>query len=368
MAVVAVVAFHLGYTAGGLSGVTVFFTLSGFLITCLLMEEFGAAGRISLRNFYVRRGLRLLPALLAVLVVDVVFVLLLRTGWNRKAELAGAAATLLYSSNWVEAFNLLPLRQLGHTWSLAVEEQFYFLWPLVMLVLCRLRLSRTLVATVIILAAASLTAERFVLAGLGASASRLYTGLDTRADALLFGAAAGIAYRTRLIETSSRLGRAVGWIGPAAFVALALHLFFGFAAVPKSTSVQSIASHSVVGILTAVLILAMTIGLQEQSFVRALLMSRPLQYLGRISYGIYLWHFLLFSMLDEANLGGPEWFQVMLRCGLTLATAAVSYHFLERPCLRLKSSFAPAQRKYAAAVDADLPYQIPAVSVAGDVG
>jgi peptidoglycan/LPS O-acetylase OafA/YrhL len=214
---------------------------------------------------------------------------------------------------------------------------------LLLFLLSRLRLSQARLATVIALGAVALAVERFVLADLGASANRLYNGLDTRADALLFGAAAGVAFRMRLFERWTQLSRAVGWAGAAASVMLACHLFLGLGAVPKSTSLASIGSHTVVGLGAVVVILALTTRSAEPGWLHKLLAFRPLQEAGKISYGLYLWHYLLFTMLDEAHVSGPEWFRAALKCGVTLAVAVVSYHALERPCLRLKGAFAPAQ-------------------------
>jgi peptidoglycan/LPS O-acetylase OafA/YrhL len=348
LAVTAVIGYHLHYCSGGSSGVTLFFTLSGFLITCLLIEEFDRAGRISLRNFYLRRGLRLLPALVAVLTVDVIFVLSTRSGWQLKADLASAAVTFGYVSNWVQAYRLLPLNQLGHTWSLAVEEQFYLMWPpLLLLLIARLRLSGARLAFWIAVAAACFTLERFVLASAGSSMLRLYNGLDTRADGLLLGAAAAVAFRYRLLERWPTLERAVGPVGALAFVGLLLHTFLGLGAEPRSTSPTSLGTHTVVAQLTAVTILALNSKDEWLGgrMLHAFLRFEPLQYLGRISYGLYLWHYLLFVMLDEARLDIPEWSLALLKCGATLGVATVSYYALERPCLRLKNRFGPLQRE-----------------------
>src|SRR6185437_8555828 len=130
VAVAAVVGFHYGVVAPGWVGVDVFFVISGFLITTLLLEESEGHGRISLRRFWGRRALRLGPALLCAIVVALALSLLC-TSATRHDTVTGVPWVLLYSGNWVRAMGPNTLGLLGHTWSLAIEEQFYFLWPLV---------------------------------------------------------------------------------------------------------------------------------------------------------------------------------------------------------------------------------------------
>jgi peptidoglycan/LPS O-acetylase OafA/YrhL len=340
VAVLAVLGLHLGLFAGGNSGVTLFFTLSGFLITGLLVQEHDAAGGVNLTHFYVRRGLRLLPALFLVLAVDIVFVLCCRQGYELKAGLAAAGATLCYSANWCLAFKLLPMRQISHTWSLAVEEQFYLAWPLLVMVLLRLRLSRRWLASLIALAGAAFVAERFLLAAWGATEARLYNGLDTRADALLFGAAAAFVFRHRMFGESGWQRRTLGWAGAVCACLLAAHLFLGLGAVPRSVAFASIGSYTVVALLSAVLILALTCGASGLRLVRPVLRFAPFQYTGKISYGLYLWHYLVFAILEDFNLVGNGWGGVVVKVAMAFLVAAVSFHFFEKPCLGLKSRFA----------------------------
>jgi peptidoglycan/LPS O-acetylase OafA/YrhL len=332
LAVLAVMLFHLGYSLGGNSGVTVFFTLSGFLITCLLLEEYETTGDVSFGRFYMRRALRLFPALAAVLLIDVGFVLLARTGWSRNADLAAAGAAVFYVSNWVEAWHVVPLNQLGHTWSLAVEEQFYLVWPWVILTLARRQWSSSSLVAILLGGGLALTLERFGLATLGVSANRLYVGSDTRADALLYGAAAAVTFRAQLMPK-------VFWMPgvlAVGFLALLAHLGLGWAAVEKSTAWAALATPTMVAMFTAALLLGLTTGSTRISG----LAWGPLRYLGQISYGLYLWHYLLFTLITTANLGLPRWADLVLRLGLTLTVAAASYRYLEQPFLRLKGRFA----------------------------
>src|SRR5262245_60440887 len=169
---------------GGFIGVDVFFVLSGYLITALLVVEWEQDGRISLPHFYARRALRLLPALSLLLLAYLAVGWWLTKGWQ--ALLVNAGIVLFYAANWARALGRdLPI--LGHTWSLSIEEQFYLLWPPIVVVLLRLGLTRRGLAAVALGGALLAAAARVALGLAGASFQRLYNGLDTRADALLVG-------------------------------------------------------------------------------------------------------------------------------------------------------------------------------------
>jgi len=211
IAVTAVIGFHLGvgWLSGGLLGVDMFFVLSGFLITGLLVTERDRTGRISLKGFYSRRARRLLPAMLLVLIVTLV-VWRLTADPSRFPGLRGdATATLGYVANWHFAFSgqgyfdqLAPPSPLLHLWSLAVEEQFYLVWPLVVIITLRFGSRRLLLAVAMAGAAAS-TALISVLSVRGVDANRLYYGTDTRATAVLVGAALALAAPT-LVRAAAR--------------------------------------------------------------------------------------------------------------------------------------------------------------------
>jgi peptidoglycan/LPS O-acetylase OafA/YrhL len=330
LAVLNVVALHLGLVRGAGSGVTMFFALSGFLITALLLEEFRATRTVSIRRFYVRRALRLLPALFAVLAVDAVFVALRFDGWDRKAGFAAIGVTLAYMSNWANAFHWLPMGPLGHTWSLAVEEQFYLLCPLLLMVLLRRRV-RHLDAW-LVLTALLFVAERFILAASGASENRLYNGLDTRADALVWGAAAAVAFHRGRTAAMRPYASVVAMMS---ITLLLLHVVGGIAAGPKSTDPLFLVIETVVALLTVALI----VGIVEAptSVATRALQLRPLRYVGQISYGLYLWHYLLIAILDNVGIESRT-----LKTILVFGVAIASYQLLEAPCLRLKLRFAPA--------------------------
>jgi peptidoglycan/LPS O-acetylase OafA/YrhL len=340
LAVCSVMAFHTGagWAIGGFLGVDVFFVLSGFLITVLLVKEWQRRGAVSLRRFYARRALRLLPAVL-LLCVFLLIVGPVGTGVAaRNALWKGVAGTLFYFQNWQQALGLLPILQLtDHTWSLAIEEQFYLVWPALLLgtiFFARRRGRDPLRAALILalaLAAASALLRIVMWSGVG-SEVRLYYGTDTRADSLLIGAALGIAYASGRLE---RLRRLLPALAPLAL--LAIFATFGFAHRDSSRLYLG-------GLTGFALICAILIGgiaLAPDSPVGRLLAIPPLVWLGRLSYGIYLWHWPVFRYLHEARLGlswGPT---QLVRIAVTLAAATISFYVLERPMLRLRHRFDP---------------------------
>jgi peptidoglycan/LPS O-acetylase OafA/YrhL len=285
-------------TAIGAAGVTLFFTLSGFLITALLLEERADRGRIDLGRFYERRARRLLPALALVLIV-----------FDGMAVLAGespsiAIPVLLYFGNWATLTGH-DLGLLSQTWTLSVEEQFYLVWPLVLVVSMRWRRGPLVVcvagATVSLLL-------RFTIH----DGRRIFYGSDTQAFGLLVGATLAV-----LAVQGLRERKLPGWITVALVLSLfaftpVRNAFVGFWVVPV-----------VVPIVAAVLIWSGT---------GRLLTSAPLGYLGRRSYAIYLWHFPLIVLFRDAV--GASALNGLLMIGLAIAFAELSWRVVERPFLK----------------------------------
>jgi peptidoglycan/LPS O-acetylase OafA/YrhL len=335
IAVISVMAFHahLSFAKGGFAGVDIFFTLSGFLITALLLREAEEAGRISLRLFYIRRALRLVPALTALLVVMVVYPRAFSMTREQANTAVGVAA--LYMTNWAQGLGLVDMTNLAHTWSLAIEEQFYLVWPPVVALVVALGLRREwliLVATAGIVGAAAM---RLVLwTGAGAWV-RLYNGLDTRIDALLVGALAAMLY-TRLPARGLAHPRALR----VAVVLAALPLLAAVAYFDHVDQAFYFGGSLIVAVCTAVVLVGV---LTAGGPVATLLAWAPLVWLGRISYGLYLWHYpLIAGMFDEsrlARLGVPAVLFLPIHVASSLAVATASFYLLERPLLRIKRRF-----------------------------
>lgn len=372
VAVALVVAYHLSPEAvqrGGSIGVTTFFTLSGFLITSLLLAESEGTGTVSLRRFYLRRALRLLPALVVLVPVVVAYAL-----WSGRADdtVAAVPAVVLYVSNWVRAvsgFDTLGLFE--HAWSLAVEEQFYLVWPLVLLavgaVVGRRDRARAVLLVALAGSAASL-AWRLVLwdgndpAG---SAARLYNGTDTVADQLLIGAALAAAVRLlvrRRAPTSSPHpppSPAARGVGSAAGIGLSAPMVAGLSATapaalgflvwvaierPGGATVANNRLYLTWGatafaVAAAVVVLAGVAA--PASPLSRLLSVRPLVAVGRVSYGIYLWHYPVILAVQAELPDAGTWGQRTISLAVTALAVTLSWRLVERPWLARKERLAP---------------------------
>jgi peptidoglycan/LPS O-acetylase OafA/YrhL len=335
IAVAAVLFYHqdLGWARGGFLGVEVFFVVSGFLITSLLLREWDRTGAISLRAFWTRRARRLLPALVVMLAV--VFVLGSLFVPDAAKELRGdTAAALTYVANWWMVFHHQsyfahmgrpPLLQ--HLWSLAVEEQFYLLWPLVLVLAMRWfrRGRRAVLALAVGGAALSLTLMG-LLAQPFTDNSRVYYGTDTRGAGLLIGAALAVVLAgPGLARVQSVRARAV--VQVAAIAGLGV-LAWAVSGISYYDPGLYPGGFLLVDLATAAVIIGV---LNPRYALSRLLGWRPLRWIGLRSYSIYLWHWPVFMVtrahLDIALGGLPL---LVVRLVLTLSLADFSYRLVER--------------------------------------
>jgi peptidoglycan/LPS O-acetylase OafA/YrhL len=308
--VVLVVLFHTGAVVGnGFLGVDIFFVLSGFLITTLLVAETGRRGAIDLRGFYVRRARRLVPALASTcgFVVAVAFV----SGRQVVEVVQGAMASLLYVSNlWLYSGHDTPLLQ--HTWTLALETQFYLVWPLVLGVVLRRRGFAAVVLLGWVLAAA-------VLPVLGVDP---VAGTYLRAVGLGLGCAVALVLRGQWASRARRVSVLVAPLALGVLVALAL--------LPGSVSVPQL--------LPAVLTVPVVVALTGPGRLTAVLQRPAPVWLGRRSYGLYLWHFPILSLaINHAPMAVPEPVLLVAAVLVSVAVAALSYRYVELPFLRRRS-------------------------------
>jgi peptidoglycan/LPS O-acetylase OafA/YrhL/lysophospholipase L1-like esterase len=337
VAVMAVVAYHLGlgWVPGGMLGVGVFFTLSGYLITDLLLAQYHRSGRLDLADFWRRRARRLLPAVLVMLTVVLAWVTALDR--SQLPALRGVAVSALgYVSNWwliaqhssyFARFG--PPSPLGHLWSLAVEEQFYLIWPWLLWLGLRWARGRpgglSLLAKGTLVLAVASAVEMGLLYSPGYDPTRVYDGTDTRAFALLIGAALAFAWPSRRLtaevaEGARRILDAAGAAGLATILILILCTNQYSAFVYRGGMVLlSVATLLVVG---AVASPASRIGL--------LLGVRPLRWLGVRSYGIYLWHYPIIVLTTPAN-GHVTFTRGCLQLTASLLAAALSWKYIEEP-------------------------------------
>jgi peptidoglycan/LPS O-acetylase OafA/YrhL len=352
VAVALVLAEHGGLpgVSGGFLGVDVFFVLSGFLITSLLLEEFRTSGRIALADFWIRRARRLLPALIVVVLVVIAVRKLFPT--EATATLRDdAVASFFWMSNWAfvaqktDYFSQgAPPSPLQHTWSLGVEEQYYLIWPLLVIAVAALFWRRLRLA-VFVLAAAGVvvSATAAILMASDETVNRIYFGSDTRAQALLVGAAAAallvrdwsvLTDGGSLIRTRYRrwAAAALSFVGLAMLAALA-HIATGSAREFRLGLLIVVA-------VAAVLVIA-PVALDQGSPVARALAWRPLVRLGAISYGVYLWHWPIFLALNGERTGWSGWRLFALRCAATIAVAAASWWLLEQPIRRWRPVIVP---------------------------
>ncbi|MEI8082021.1 MAG: acyltransferase family protein [Actinomycetes bacterium] len=339
VAVVAVLIFHGSslWLPGGFLGVDVFFVLSGFLITSILLREVETTGRLNFKQFYLRRARRLLPALFAVLIVTAIIALVFAHDAAARVQ-SDIFASLAYVTNWAniwsgqsyfDAIGRPPLLQ--HLWSLAVEEQFYLVWPTVLLLAYRWR-KRFGVRRVAMIGALVSTLLMAVLSVVGSmpgdnDASRLYFGSDTHAMTILVGALLATAWRPAALP--KRLAP-----GPTTVMTL---LGLGSLAAVTWTFLNVDDSSTFLyrgGFLVFAGLVAVVIAVSTHPAIRAgkLLGIQPLRYLGQRSYGLYLWHWPIFMVTRpgvDIDLTGLPAFALQMT--LTLIVAELSYRFLEMP-------------------------------------
>jgi peptidoglycan/LPS O-acetylase OafA/YrhL len=337
IAVLAVLGFHgnISWLGGGFLGVDLFFVLSGFLITRLLLDERGLTGTIALGRFYARRVLRLFPALVVVGAAVIIYAEVHLDPAQASRALHDALATATYHMNWrLALFDHPPFGRFDHAWSLAIEEQFYVLWPLLVAVLARRRGPRA-VAIAAGTGVALSAAFRVALSLADQPARRIYYGLDTHADGLLLGAL--FAALTVIMTTSALRRRLPRWAGAAAlcFAGLAMLRF-----VRGSTFVDT------TGLLLFELAVAIVLlDVVSGSPITRFLEGRALVGIGRISYGIYLWHWPVFLAITAGEVHEGETALFAVRVLVTFALALASYQLVERPFLRLQQRFRlPAPR------------------------
>lgn len=325
LAIVLVLANHTGvpYTGrAGTVGVTAFFVLSGFLITRLLVEEYDRIGAVSLPLFYARRGLRLLPAMLAYL--GVTTAVALRYG-QPLDQLVYAA---LYVSNIARSVGV-DMRLAPHTWSLAMEEQFYILWPLLLVVMMSAGRTR---GQMVRLAGVGIVASmlfRWWLVADGATLTRLHNDPLLGGGVLLVGCLLGLTIDRFL---ASRLLAGGAFVGGVATL-------LATSPGPKSPWLYM----GVVPIVTvaSALLIAVLVHDGQPRWVRTVTTWQPLSYLGRISYGLYLWHYTVYFVVKHEVTTYPA--RPLLQVGLSVPLAALSYHLLELRFLRLKGRFRPVR-------------------------
>ena len=381
LAVVAVVLYHLNLTwaQGGLLGVTIFFVLSGYLITRLLLNEVAKTGRIDLKSFWIRRIRRLVPAVVTVVFVTCALCTIFNHVMLTKMR-PDILPSLLFFNNWwqiaqnVSYFNALgDPSPLTHFWSLAIEEQFYLIWPPLLFAMVSMHVSKPNTRRVVLGLAAVSALAMMALYNPAADPSRVYYGTDTRVFSLLLGAwmafipdrdlaPVRLAHRLgldRLVRAAKR-GKldknAKGghdektdsaaeaapaqpsalvrfWSSPASIDVLGVVGLVGLAAMVALTNGYTAFQYRGGTLLCSILTLMVIAAcVQPQGMVARALSAEPLVWVGKRSYSIYLWHYpLLLLMNPVANINDTPWWQYILQVLLVVAVAECCYRFIETP-------------------------------------
>ena len=345
LAVLAVIIYHVdvNYLPGGFLGVDLFFVLSGYLISSLIIKEYKKTGSLNLYNFYIRRARRLLPAVYFMITVVLVVIVMFNGVLLKKSHL-DAIFGYIYSSNWWYIFHKLDYfdsfgsqSPFKHLWSLAIEEQFYMIFPLLFLLINRkkkdkdgfYKLNRNFLYVILGVILVSLIVH-IILFDIN-NISRIYFGTDTRAFSLLVGAVGAILYpmdklNTKITPQENLLYSVVSLISIAALITIMIY-----------TSEYNTWLYRGGFLLVAILGIIIIISSGKQHTVMAKLLSfKPVVFIGKISYSLYLWHFpVLVLTTPVSEIGKPNIFFVVLRVILTFILAIISYALVETPIRKL---------------------------------
>jgi peptidoglycan/LPS O-acetylase OafA/YrhL len=342
IAVLAVIAFHLGFgwAPGGLLGVGVFFTLSGYLITDILLSQLAARGHIRLGRFWLARARRLLPALFLMLILVVAWVTIFGPAQPQQFR-NGVVASALYVSNWQLVFGDVSYfarfaapGPLNHLWSLAIEEQFYIFWPFILLVGVKLvreaplpsGVRPRLAGATLLLALVSVVLMAVIYRP-SLDPSRVYYGTDTRAFELLFGAALAMVWPSRKLSRRISAGarNTLDALGVVGLLTIALMIW----RTGQYSSFLYRGGFVVLSVATVLLVAALA---HPASRLGPILGWKPLRWIGMRSYAIYLWHFPIIVLTTPGGIAnGAEPLRELLQVAAIFGAAALSWKFVEDP-------------------------------------
>ncbi len=339
LAIAAVLVYHAYDVPGGFLGVDLFFVLSGFLITTLLLEEHAERGRISFRGFYRRRARRLLPVAFAGIVcAEIVLLGATLAGPEAGTQALGGLFAALYVENLAHYLHPPVIAGLGHYWSLSQEEQFYFLWPPILALLLRFRVRSHWLVAGLGAAVAAIIVHRAMLADAGWW--RTYYAPDTRSDGILLGCLVAVAWRSGLLRPSR------SWLlaGPIALAVL------GFAVATVDHTAETAALYGITVANLAAAVIIASIVMAPRAALSRLLAIAPIRWLGLISYSLYIWGALA-GWLTQTHGS--------MLVAISLTVAFLSYRYVERPFRRRKAP-SPA-RVEADSVPASTPAPVPVI-------
>ena len=339
LAVLVVIAYHmhLGWAPGGLLGVTMFFVLSGYLITGLLLKEYDDSGTISLSNFWLRRVRRIIPAVVVAVLGTAVLCTIFDHAPLSKMR-PDVLPTLFFFNNWWQIFhNVSYFEALGapspltHYWSLSIEEQFYLIWPVALLLCMKAGVKRQTMQKGIVVLIVLSALEMILLFDPHADPSRVYYGTDTRAFSLLIGAL--LAFVWPYQKLTERAGKRMSQGGRLAFNLVGVAAVIGLLVMVVVTNGFEPFIYRggllICSLLTAVAIAALV---HPISWISKVFELKPFVWIGKCSYSMYLWHFPIILLMTPANMqGGTPWWLCLIELAVIFAVSAFSYYFVENP-------------------------------------
>ena len=339
LAVLSVIAYHmsLGWAPGGLLGVTMFFVLSGYLITGLLLKEYDDSGTISLSNFWLRRVRRIIPAVVFGVLGTALLCAIFDHALLTKLR-PDVLPTLFFVNNWWQIFNNVSYfdalgepSPLTHYWSLSIEEQFYLIWPLALLACMKFGVRKPTMQKGIIVLIVLSAVEMALLFDPHADPSRVYYGTDTRAFSLLIGSL--LAFIWPYQKLTKRAGARMSSQGRLIFNVVGVVAVLGLIVMVIVTNgfAPFIYRGGLVlcSLLTAVAIAVMV---HPISLIGRFFALKPLVWIGKVSYSMYLWHFPIILLMTPNNMvGDVPWWLRILQLVVIFAISAFSYYIVENP-------------------------------------
>ena len=330
---IGIIVAHVRYplVPGSILYMDMFFVMSGYFITSLLLRDIERHGTIRYAQFYRRRFARLLPPFAAMLTVYLLYRFFFFGPFS--AAFLDASLAFTYVANWWRAFGWQGVSYMGHTWSLSVEEQFYLLWPITLILLFRwLGVSWRLVGAIVALALA-IWVWRAYLTSTGVPFWRLYNGTDTRADAFVAGCALAVFFK---LAPPGRFPRFEQFLPKLAWPVLVFCLFTTFFFVQFQNPLYYYYGIFLCGIIPGSVLLILILRSSGTIVHRILERPEPV-FLGRIFYGMYLWHFPILMIMND-QFGVPNLLRFLIGFPLTVLMATLSYAFIERHFMRTRAT------------------------------
>lgn len=340
VAILFVMMFHSSVysLSGGFIGVDIFFVLSGFLISTLIILEFKASGTFNFKHFYIRRVIRLMPAMLLLLTGIWAGVFIFNQYFKTSPSVMFSATlyTLFYSANWALALNLTPWpAAIDHFWSLAVEEQFYLFWPFLLYLMLKNKWKSHYIIYTLLLAILLVVIWRSYLWYNDANFGRCYFATDTRVSGLLIGCLLAIFISEGRIEFTRRIYKVIRLAAYLSLIILLIALFYA----NNGFSLMYFGGFELAALLSMFLIAGLLF--KPEPLFEAVFKFKPLVWIGRISYGLYLWHGVVFYFISKMSFPFKQirFFTFSLEIGLSILAATISFYLIEKKVLVYKKQY-----------------------------